>query len=389
MFRPTREVFATGTIGDAIASTAGDASNTSDGMATIGTGNATARGNVSTTVVTQGVAAGVAGPGLIVAPEAALVVNVGVGLANTGVNSAVGNESTNTATLTQLSSINADNAGTIDGSSIASASGTASNESDGAACVCTGDANATGNIADTVMTQSLDLSVGAGGGLIVTPTVGVVLNLGLGVANSGLNEAIGNHSNNTATTTQSSIIALAQGEEVDGTQIANNGGNASSSSAGTGKVGTGKASAIGNESTTGLVQGGAVGVDGGAPVVALLTGLTTNAGAGLANSGLSRGIGNESVNRATLLQDATGRGVVSNSGSAENRSDGTGVVGNPTCPVPGTPTSMSTRPGSPSTLPRTGGPLEAEAAIAAMLLLSGFALRKQGKILELRNSFRR
>jgi hypothetical protein len=72
-----------------------------------------------------------------------------------------------------------------------------------------------------------------------------------------------------------------------------------------------------------------------------------------------------------LVQTAEGRGLVSNHGSARNESDGTALIGNPDC----APTPGEEVPGAPG-LPRTGGQLEVEAAIALMLLLAGFGLQQ-------------
>ncbi len=248
--------------------------------------------------------------------------NVGVGIANSGVNLAVGNASANQARITgddgfqsaDIASGEADPAEFLAlGPVTAANSGEASNSSDGEACVCTGDAVASGNVSSTTLTQDLDLSTG--GGLVIVTETGGVLNAGVGLANSGLNLAIGNISNNIATTQQDSTIndallpiALAQ--------TANNGGTASNNCDGAGKVATGNAKGTGNLSTTNFAQ--AADVDS-ALAVSSITGGTTNAGLGLANAGLNLGIGNASTNRAFLEQDADGSGIVSNDGEADQR----------------------------------------------------------------------
>ena len=87
---------------------------------------------------------------------------------------------------------------------------------------------------------------------------------------------------------------------------------------------------------------------------------------------------------ATLVQAADGSGLVSNDGTASNDSDGTATIGNPDCDTPtetpGTPGTPG-MPGGSHGLPRTGGPIEVEAAIALMLLLVGFGLRRKGQSL--------
>jgi LPXTG-motif cell wall-anchored protein len=228
--------------------------------------------------------------------------------------------------------------------------------------------------------QDLDTSVGTG--VVILTESGGVLNAGVALANSGLNLAVGNVSHNTATADQTATNNVAPIGGVFLTpQITHNGGGATNAANGTGKVGTGNASATGNLSTTNFVQAAAVDSDF---AVADITGGTTNTGLGLANSGLNLGIGNASVNDATLTQTADGAGIVSNDGTAANNSDGFGGIGNPDCDVPVAPgvpglPGVSTPGGSE--LPHTGAPIEVEAAIGLMLLLAGFGLRRKGKAL--------
>jgi LPXTG-motif cell wall-anchored protein len=246
-----------------------------------------------------------------------------------------------------------------------------SNSSDGTACVCTGDAVASGNISTTNLVQDLDTSVGAGA--VVLTEAGGVLNAGVGVANSGLNRALGNVSSNTADASLNSTAntGLAAGGVV-GPQTSHTGGGASNASDGTGKVGTGNARATGNLSSTNLVQAAETHSD---LAVATLAGGTSNTGLGLANTGRNLGVGNASTNIARLDSAADGAGLVSSEGTAANRSDGSGLVGNPDCLVPGAPGA----PGVPGTssLPKTGAPIEVEVAVGLMLLLAGFGLRRK------------
>jgi hypothetical protein len=378
-------------LGPITASNAGQVTNWSDGTGQVGTGNATASGNASSTVIAQHQTSTVA-DGIDVGTQVAGVANVGLGVANSGRNAAVGNGSgfidpttfatgatPNTATSSPIASILSSNpAPTADvivlGPVTAANDGVASNSSDGTACVCTGDATASGNISTTTLNQELDTSVGAGA--VVLTEAGGVLNAGAGIANSGRNAALGNISQNFADADPNATInaGLAAGGVV-GPQTAHNGDNATNSSDGTGKVGTGNATATGNESTTTFIQAAAVDSD---LAVATIVGGTSNTGVGLANSGRNLGVGNASTNLARLDQAADGAGIVSNSGTASNQSDGAGLVGNPDCLVPGA--GAPGVPGGPgtSTLPRTGGPLEAEAALALMLLLAGFGLRRKG-----------
>jgi hypothetical protein len=364
-------------VGPLTASSSIAASNASDGTGRIGTGKATAEGNRSSTTLHQDSDPSVDGLGLILAPQIGAVVNQGDGDANSGENVASGNESFNDASVrgsAELVSGNPPYSGTIIGPATASASADVSNRSDGEACVCTGDATASGNIAETTLLQDVDPHVAGGGTLVVTEAA-LVLNLGEATADSGHNEATGNSSTNTASGASFATIndALLPFPVV-GPQTASTSLSGGNTSDGTAKVGSGRATAIGNDSTTVVEQAAAV--DGGF-AVASLTGVTANVGQATATSGDNSATGNDSVNDVDLFQNAEGAGVVANSGEFTNDSDGTAQIGNPDCepetPAPG-------QPGAPG-LPRTGGPIEAEAAIALMLLLVGFGLTRRCKAL--------
>jgi hypothetical protein len=368
--------------GPITASNNGVASNESDGTAKVKTGGALATGNASATNITQAQSGGVSGLGVVIGTQVGGVANVGVGVANSGLNLAVGNASTSQATLTgdggeQAANVISDNGDPTEavvlGSVTAANDGEASNSSDGEACVCTGAAFASGNVSSTTLVQ--DLNLHTDGGLVLVTEAGGVLNAGVGVANSGLNLALGNISTNDSTLVQDATINDAL-LPIAPSQTAHNGGTASNASDGKGLVASGNAKATGNLSTTNFAQ--AADVDS-ALAVSTISGGTTNAGIGLANAGLNLGIGNASTNSAFLEQDADGSGIVNNDGTASNESDGEAIIGDPSkCDdVPGT-TPEAPKPGAPG-LPRTGGPIEAEAAIALMLLLMGFGLRRRGQ----------
>jgi hypothetical protein len=367
-------------LGPLTANNAGDDANTSDGSAAVATGNATATGNASSTNLSQHQTGDVTDMGLALGTQVGGVANLGIGVANSGLNAAIGNVSTNFATASQDASVASRDATppvvTVVGPLAANNSGQLANTSDGEAAVRTGNAVASGNVSSTSLVQDLDISVGSG--VVVFTEAGGVLNAGLGLANSGLNLAVGNVSDNTASSLQTSIIDDGLVDPVVGPQIAHDGGGASNTSDGAAFVGSGNASATGNLSTTNLVQAATVDPDF---AVATLAAGTTNTGLGLANSGTNVGIGNASTNTARLTQAADGAGIVSNDGTAENRSDGTATIGNPNAEAPGVPGVPggpgATTPGA-STLPKTGGPLEAEALFGLMLLLAGFGLRRKG-----------
>jgi hypothetical protein len=200
-----------------------------------------------------------------------------------------------------------------------------------------------------------------------------VLNAGLGVANTGRNTAVGNSSENLGIASQTSEINDALLEPVDGPQTSSNVMNVANDSDGSGHVGSGNASGTGNQSTTSFAQAAVVDSDF---AVSNLAGGTANVGAGLANSGLNEATGNDSVNEFTLLQDADGSGLVANQGKGINRSDGTAIIGDPHCCGDEVVPPGEAPPGG---LPRTGGELQAEAAIGLMLLLAGFGLRRRSR----------
>jgi hypothetical protein len=350
----------------------GEASNSSDGTAKVFTGDALATGNVSTSNLSQRLDADVDGSGLVVGPQLGLIANVGIGVANSGINGSVGNLSNNQATTTQTSTFDPNGDLTVFGPvTVGSSGGVATNASDGDSCVCTGNAVATGNVSTSTLSQ--DLVIGVDDGLSVVPMTGTILNAGFGLANSGVNAAIGNVSQNRAVATQTATLDPTVASPLFGPQTIVNGGGSENASAGTGKVGTGNAKADGNISTSDLTQ--AVNVDG-AGAFALVNGGIGNVGLGVANAGVNLGVGNASRNDAALTQSAIGAGTVANQGKASNRSDGFGGVGDPNCDIPGEETPGT--PGVPS-LPKTGGPLEIEAAIGLMLLLAGFGFRRVGK----------
>lgn len=374
-------------LGPLTASNSNEASNTSNATAIVKTGGALATGNASATNLTQNQDTSVGDMGLVVGTQTAGVANVGIGLANSGVNAAVANASENSADAEQNVNI-VENAAVpnviVAGGLTGANSGSASNSSDGEACVCTGNAVGSGNVSSTTLVQDLDLNTSNGNPVVVTATGGV-LNAGLGVGNSGLNLALGNISDNTATLQQDVEIddALVPAPGLNAFQVGSNGGGATNSSDGGAFVGSGNASGTGNQSSTDLVQAAQVN-DG--PAFAAIAGATTNVGAGLANSGLNLGIGNNSTNVASLVQSASGAGAVSNQGTAANDSDGTGTINFPcedeVTPPEGPPATPEEpgKPGAP-TLPRTGGAIEAQAAIALMLLLLGFGLRRRSQAL--------
>ena len=353
-------------LGPITAFNSAESASRSDGTAFVITGAATATGNTSHTDVRQDLDTEVDGMGLIVAPQIGVVANVGVGVANSGVNAAIGNAATNLAGTDPSASFSPVVDTTVLGPITVGNTTYATNDSDGEACACTGDATASGNVSRSTLVQDLELT--AEDGFLVVPTTGLILNAGFGLANSGVNLAIGNISDNSADLTQDADLAPAAPALLVGPQTMVNGGGAGNSSDGAAKVGTGNASATGNASESSLVQAATI---GGAGVIAPLTSTIANAGLGVANAGVNLGIGNASTNSSSLTQTASGTGTVANQGEATNDSDGTAQI-NDCLPEEGAPPAHEDGPGAP-TLPRTGGAIETMAVVALMLLLTGFA----------------
>jgi hypothetical protein len=283
-----------------IANNTCDASNTSDGSADITTGSATAVGNQSETTVSQDVAGPADGAGLVVTDQDADVTNAGVGVGNSGLNAAVGNASQNTGGCLQ---------GAV--GFVANNSCDASNSSDGTASIHTGDATGIGNMSTTAISQ--DASGGDGTGLAVVLQDADVANVGVGIANSGGNLALGNISDNLAGCGQ-----LALGF------IANNTCDASNSSDGTASIVTGNATGIGNKSATGIHQG--ADADPAGLAVIVQSAPVLNAGLGLANSGFNGALGNGSLNQEIILQVSFGL-LANNVADADSWSNGFAFVG--------------------------------------------------------------
>jgi hypothetical protein len=392
-----------------VANTA-SATNESNGTASITTGKADGVGNNSTTDLGQKVAGTISDLGLAVVPQTATVTNgglggdddtLGLGVANSGINGAIGNASGNDADAEQNVEINNHPlALTLTGPGTIAQNGHAANESDGTATIKTGDASGVGNNSATTLGQ--EIAVDPGDGFAVVPMTAEVTNQGIGVGNSGINGAIGNISGNIATSFQElGLDPGVGGVDPVGLQTLTNTGGAENRSNGAGSVGTGKAAGAGNVSSTGLGQ--KVAVDGPG-AIAPISATTTNEGLGIANSGINLGLGNASQNLAQLRQEASGAGLVTNSGVAGNGTTvpgnqvpppggpgGPGGPGNPGNPVP--PDVANPMPEAPGgnnpgnnpdatgrpALPVMGTEAAAEAIIGALLILAGFGFRRAGK----------
>ncbi len=277
-----------------VASNQCNTSNTSDGTASIETGDATGVGNQSSTEVQQSKHGG-SDPGLTVTVQDSDVTNAGIGVGNSGLNGAVGNGSNNLAVCGQLAV-----------GFVASNQCDASNTSDGTASIKTGDATGIGNWSSTSVKQAADGGDGAGPAIVVQDAD--VANVGLGLANSGLNGAAGNLSNNLAVNLQGAFGV-----------IASNNASTKNSSNGTVGIQTGNATGIGNLSATEVEQGAHVDPNG--PALVFQSAPVLNAGIGLANTGLNGEVGNGSLNAEIVVQVSFGL-LASNVSDIDSWSDG-------------------------------------------------------------------
>jgi hypothetical protein len=251
--------------------------------------------------------------GLTVTSQDAETNNVGVGVANSGGNAAVGN-----VTNGDQTAVNAQGSAALGG--IANNSGSASNSSSGDATIVTGAATGIGNQSTTNTDQSAN-SVGGGGGLNVTAQDADTNNVGVGVGNSGLNGAVGNVQNGDQTAVNAQG-ALALGG------IANNTGGASNTSRGSATIITGPATGIGNQSATGVNQSAnSVGLGPGFDIIVQDVD-TNNVGVGIGNSGLNGALGNVNGDQTAVnLQGALAiGGIANNFGSASNVSSGNALI---------------------------------------------------------------
>lgn len=254
----------------------------------------------------------------VISDQDSTTTNTGVGIANTGGNVAIGNDSSNDASANQKATANGGS-----GDSVAINDSTATNNSNGSANIVTGDANATGNQAANSTVQVLDAG-GANGQFVLADQNNDTTNSGVGISNTGGNVAAGNLSDNTATSNQKAKATASNGDA-----IAVNSGSATNNSNGSATIITGDASAIGSQSANHAVQV-IDASDAGSFVLADQNVNTQNFGLGVANSGLNFGFGNLSQNTNTPTQTATASGngdqVAANSGVVSNTTNGDALI---------------------------------------------------------------
>jgi LPXTG-motif cell wall-anchored protein len=418
---------APGAVSTNVQSNFGSATNTSNGSASVVTGDSTASGSESSTTIAQALSSSIGGSGFVIFDPVAFARNRGVARAVSGNNLAIGNGSANLALNCQViasapcinSRGRAGGAGRGASRVINANFGEAVNNSNGDAKIDTGSTHAVGNTATTSISQTLNLGINGFGGLAFFDPTATLVNRGIANAISGNNLATGNASRNLGINCQlisATFCAARSRGNASINNLSTNDGRAVNNSYGSASVKTGCSCAVGNRSATAIKQGGTVnlGQFGSLffdPVARLI-----NTGDATATSGGNITTGNDSANLA-LNRQRLGRrgGIAFNNGTADNTSTGsaTTVTGNATaignmaataicqgingpldCPVPPLPPlpdcfnkeapSVPGTPGTPMTpgnaLPRTGAPLNVLALLGVALVALGTLLRKKGQV---------
>lgn len=218
-----------------------DVRTTLDGSARATTGNADAIGNTANTNVSQsqgGSGSGVGGA------QSATVTNIGNASANTGNNTVIGNNVVINIPVNQVVRLFGIFRGSITISMVNNQS--VVNNLTGTASLVTGDANATGNMATTSLSQAS--GAGSGGGT----QSATVTNIGDATANTGNNTVIGNNLIiNMPVNQKVNLFGIFRGNitisMVNNQTIVNN-------LTGSASLVTGNATAIGNASNTSITQ---------------------------------------------------------------------------------------------------------------------------------------
>jgi hypothetical protein len=419
-------------VGDTVLSNIGETLNSSNGSASIATGDATAYGNYSTTGITQWAGFANGDAGFALPTQRARVDNVGDAFANSGDNLAIGNDSFNRARNRQRAGIRETGLGSaVVDDSVLSNIGSLTNASDGSADITTGNATAYANASNTWLTETADIDI-VDAGFVILDQTGRVNNVGIAVADTGDNDAIGNDSDNTARNRQTTRIREdGPGNLFVDDAVLNNTGDTSNLSAGSASITTGTAYALGNYSATNMILSAATGAS--QLTLASQALAINNFGDAAANSGNNDADGNDSVSDVDNTQDSPieefGPGslvvdsvVSNNSGDAVNASDGTSsvatgaavAIGNvsvqsacsglnttvdcpvaslpplppPSCPcqtavVTPPPTVPPTTPvpaESGEELPVTGSPLGVQVLLGLLLIGLGSAMRRRTRM---------
>lgn len=215
---------------------------------TITTGTAAGHGSVDTSGISQEVNAVVTERGKVVVIQVAVIVNIGIGIAGSGGNVA---GAASTPPPKPVSSV-----AMIVGSETAGA-GTGPTP----VAITTGNASSTGNSGSTQVKQTIVLT-----GNDLAQQLAAVLNLGVGVSNSGLNFALAAVSGNNQGAPSSVTFVTAGGPS---------------------SITTGSANALGNRSTSAVFQVVTVSASGDGSLLVIQRAVIVNFGLALANTGLN------------------------------------------------------------------------------------------------------
>ncbi len=219
------------------------------------TGNASSTGNSGSTQVTQSIVL----TGNDVAQQLAAVLNLGVGVANSGLNFA-------------LAAVSGNNQGSPSSVTFVTTGAPSS--------ITAGSASALGNRSTSAVFQVVTVSASGNGSLLVIQRA-VIVNFGLALANSGLNVAGGGALTaalpDPAAAQQLLLMLLGSDSTASGTALAGGSGPVS--------IGTGNAQAVGNDTTTGILQQVNGSVTGDETAKAIQDAWVGNFGLALANTG--------------------------------------------------------------------------------------------------------
>jgi hypothetical protein len=291
------------------------------GNASVDSGRSHATGSADTNTITQKVDASAADASAIDVLQVALVINIGIGVADSGANHAAagsgatggaasiatgdaranGNRSNTVllqATILQNGQLVVQRADVNNtGAGLANTGGNAANASGSGATnasIGSGSATAVGNRSDSSIAQ-LAMLLAVDDGTIRVQQRAVVLNLGVALANSGSNLAGGGISPQTASVIASLVRALGGSVATFDAQ----------DTAGRALVTSGNSVAHGNSSSTAITQRVNARVDGDGIALSSQDALVSNLGVALANSGLNVAGGRAGGANTPALTSAT------------------------------------------------------------------------------------
>jgi hypothetical protein len=280
------DIIGVGAVGTGGDPASGDAADQASGNNTVGavlvvSGDAAATGGTTTDSISQKALVKAVGTGEVEIVQIALIINLGIGISNTGANAATGLDATNVVGI-------GEGAGSAtDGTSV-----TASNTAAGQAELTTGAASAVGNVSDVDVIQQA--AVDAAATRLSIGQLAELQSLGVAFANTGLNLVVGH-----------TVIQLIFVGQDAGTGVATAGTAAATNTAsGSANIATGSANAVGNAASTVIEQLAVADAASGGLVSILQRALVFNLGVGLANTGMNTSTGNQSLNLIDLQQQA-------------------------------------------------------------------------------------